>query len=765
MRVRKLTAASLAVTLVIALAVAITMIATSSGPGIPKQQAGTAAGRPHRVSAATTMGRVVNGRVVPLTTGSRPDGPVASSPSTPVRGAVAMPTRPKPLKFPVVAKTATDRVTVLPAPAPKKKTGYNPKTSKPLKLDSASQIVYANTDGTKTAFDFQQPVNYRTSDGQWVTANPDLVADGPSASATPSAYTTAPSSAGSANRHATSPATASTPCDLTQPGQSNRRHQPHSAGRVREGRNQSRRRIVFARRESVAVTVVRIAGGSSPLSSPSASASSPAASPSPTPTGTSPLPPAGWTEQSEAEPLTFAPYADASDLVSMPLGGNREIAFGVADAAPVAGAVQGNTIAYADALPDSTISFAGGSGAVEPSRSCSTRRPRPDTWVFPLDLTGVQAQTEPGGDIEFIDAAGQEVAYLPPGVMTDSDINPHSGNGAMSFGVTYSLTTVGGAQAIRMTLDTAWLDSSARVYPVTVDPSITGEDTNLPLPAHAFSDGTTYVQSPVQQRLLRPQRDERRDVRRRHQHRPSRTCRSAAWERRNCRTTRSSGPSSASSTPGPTAAQPRPVYVYPVTSSWSVTGDKTLPGPSTGAAIGRQSFANGWVPEGSTQSPCKAAWHDIALDQAGTNLINGWTHGTVANDGLALGASGSDNYGWKAFSSDANLTDPAGDPFLAITYTPVGATYSLASRRPVQQMIAPDPAEQDRWPERHLRGQGEEHRIDHVDVEQRLRDVLRAVRGVRDARVESVGDGGRPAPGLHSHPVGHNDRPRAVGDA
>jgi len=697
MRVRKLTAASLAVTLVIALAVAVTMIAISRGPGIPKQQAGTAAGLSHRVPAAKVMGRVVDGRIVPLTSASRPDGPVASSPRTSVRGAVPMATQPKPLRFPMTSKKVTDGVRVLPAPAPAKKTGYNPKTSKPLKLDSASQIVYANADGTKTAFDFQQPVNYRASDGLWVTANPSLVADGPSASATPSAYTTAPNSANLA-----SPATASTPAtsaslaspaDATSPAT--------QAAFARAAISPVAVSSSSAASPSPSLSSASPAA-SSPLSSPSApvssspaspaaSPSSPATSPSPTPAGTSQVPLAGWTQQSEAEPLTFAPYADAPDLVSMPLGGNREIAFGVAGAAPVEGAVQGGTVSYADAMPDSTLSFTGGSDVVAEQIVLDSPA-APHTWVFPLDLTGVQAQTGPDGDIEFIDPAGQEVAYLPQGVMTDSDVNPHSGNGAMSFGVTYSLTTIGGAQAIRTTLDTAWLDSPARVYPVTVDPSITGEDSNLPLPADADSNGTTYVQSPYN--------NDYSDLNEMnvgtYDGGTNQTKSFLAFG--SVGTTQLQNDTVLGAVLGvfntwSWSCTPRPVYVYPVTSSWSVTGDKTWPGPSTGAAIGRQSFANGWVPEGSTQSPCKAAWHDIELDQAGTNLINGWTHGTVANDGLALGASGTDDYGWKAFSSDANLTDPAGDPYLAITYTPVGATYSLASRRPVQQMIAPDAAE------------------------------------------------------------------------
>jgi hypothetical protein len=63
-----------------------------------------------------------------------------------------------------------------------------------------------------------------------------------------------------------------------------------------------------------------------------------------------------------------------------------------------------------------------------------------------------------------------------------------------------------------------------------------------------------------------------------------------------------------------------------------------------------------------------------------TSLVNGWTHGTAADNGLALGASASDSYGWKKFASQASGT---GNPFLAITYTTDGASYKLASRKPV----------------------------------------------------------------------------------
>jgi hypothetical protein len=89
------------------------------------------------------------------------------------------------------------------------------------------------------------------------------------------------------------------------------------------------------------------------------------------------------------------------------------------------------------------------------------------------------------------------------------------------------------------------------------------------------------------------------------------------------------------------------------------------------------------VLEGSTVSPCPSQWEGIPLNEAGTQLVNGWTHGTKPDDGLALAASSSDSYGWKKFASD---NSGAGDPFLTVTYTQYGAKYDLASSQPVEQV-------------------------------------------------------------------------------
>ena len=569
--------------------VAVTMSPAPAGGQLPRQQVGTAVGRPHRVTAAVTLGRIVGGKVVPATS-PRLAGPRPKISHKLVPGAVPPPTRPRPLRLPARGTPAAQRASVVGPQPPAAITGYDQATSRALPPSRADQVVYANADGTRTAFEYAQPVNYRRSDGSWTPISTTLVPAGPPSSTTGPASPSAPT--------------------------------------------------------------------------PSTGAATPSAA-----TPTAPTPSAGgWTEKSEAAPETFGPYANSPDLVSLPVGQGQVVGFGVAGAAGVPGAAHGSTVDYAGALPDSTVEFTAGTGMVKEQLVLASPD-APATWVFPLHLTGLHAQLGPGGIVQFADAAAKVVAYVPPGLMTDSNIDPHSGDGAMSAGVSYSLATVGGQPAITMTLDTAWLDSAARVYPVTVDPSVTSVNAN----------GTTYVQYPETGDFSG---DNEVHV--------------GTWD---------GGSDIAESylAFGNVASQlnndtvlgvrlgvfntwsyscsPRAVYVYPVTSSWSVTGSKSWSTrPSTGASVGRASFATGWVPLGSTVSPCPASWKGINLDQAGTNLVNGWTHGTVADNGLAVGASNSDSYAWKKFASDASGT---GDPFLAVTYTPDGASYKLASSRPV----------------------------------------------------------------------------------
>jgi RHS repeat-associated protein len=632
-RARNLITAVAAFLLFASLAFVTVTLTKPPNPAVPVQQGGTAAGFPRRAAASTDVGRIVNGKFVSETAaeGRSTAGPVAES-SARVPGAVPPATRPKPIKFPDRGKSAPEDVQVLkPQPLPAK-TGYNPKTSRELPLTKANQVTYANADGTQTALEYASPVNFKRANGTWAPISTSLVRAGGPASAKPSA--TDPT-AGSLDAWVeTREETAATP--IASPV-------PTSSGQD---------------------------GSSAP--SPSASASTYPAASAPA-SATPSAPPAGpqtstsgWTEDSEAEPESFAASGSASDLVTVPVDGGQRVAFGIGGANAVSGSASGNTVTYAGVRDDSSAVFSAGTGLVKESIVLSSPS-APSTWVFPLSLTGLKAKMGPGGIVEFVDSAGEVRAYVPRGFMTDSKIDPRSGDGARSFGVTYSLVTEGGQQAIRMTLDTAWLDSKDRVYPVTVDPSIDDADTN----------GSTYVLSPYDNdnsgdtELEVGTYDGGSNV--------AKSYLDFSGVASSLKNDNVLGAYLNLYSTWSYSCSARPVYVYPITSSWSVTGDKSS-GPSTGSSVGSASFAGGWVPLGSTTSPCPTHWHDIGLSQAGTNLLNGWTHGTTADNGLALGASSSDSYGWKQFWSDSSST---GSPFLAITYTQDGATYKLASQTAV----------------------------------------------------------------------------------
>ena len=610
-RARRVIALAVSVSLVVSVIAAVVFAGPGGSGPIPAQRVwGSAAGLAHRVPASATIGRLVDGRLLSAAVSGGRGGSSLRAAVLPAsrRPRLAVPAAAPPPRVTVRVSGPAESVRPLRPARARPVAGFSPAASRQIPaLASADKVVYANADGTRTAFIFQGPVNYRTASGSWAAIDTTLVPagePGPAASASPAS-------------------SAATPA-LISPS---------------------------------AAVVTRPAA---PVSAPSPSGSAAPAGP----------PAQGWRVASSADQERFAGYADAASLVSLSLGGSRVVGFGVAGAAHAAGVAHGDAVTYSSVAPHSDLRLVAGSGLVQEQLILGSPA-APAVWVYPLRLAGLTARTGPGGVIEFTDAAGGVVAYVPHGLMTDSNIDPRSGDGAMSAGVEMSLTSFAGGPAIRMTLDKTWLDAPGRVFPVTVDPSLSS------LPEKSFnSTGTTYVTDPGSGDFSG---DTEIHV--------------GTWDG-GADVAKSFLKFDVSSLAGDTvlgarlqlfnswsySCNPRTVYVYPVTSSWSVTGSKSWPGPSTGAAIGRRSFATGWVPLGSTVSPCPASWEPFDLDQAGTNLVNGWVQGTVANDGLAVGASATDSYAWKKFTSMNNTT---GDPFLAVTYTTYGATYKLASKRPV----------------------------------------------------------------------------------
>jgi hypothetical protein len=96
----------------------------------------------------------------------------------------------------------------------------------------------------------------------------------------------------------------------------------------------------------------------------------------------------------------------------------------------------------------------------------------PREFVFPLLLARVEPRVRDGRrEVAFVDAGGDVVGVIPAGYMVDSSVDPETqAGGVESFGVRYELVEHRGRQALKMVLDSDWLDDAARVYPVRVDP-------------------------------------------------------------------------------------------------------------------------------------------------------------------------------------------------------------------------------------------------------------------------------------------------------
>ena len=296
------------------------------------------------------------------------------------------------------------------------------------------------------------------------------------------------------------------------------------------------------------------------------------------------------------------------------------------------------------------------------------------------------------------------MASVPHGFMTDSNINPHSGDGATSTGVSYALTTAGGRPAIRMTLDTAWLDARSRVFPVTVDPSVGSYNSN----------GTTYVESTGSgdysgdTEIHVGTYDGGTNV---------------------AKSFLKFGSVSSSLTNDTVLGRPAGrvqllVLQLLAADGGGVPGHLVLVGrPGTSptrarrpaAAIGTKSFATGWVPLGSTVSPCPAAWEGIQPERG---RARSWsTAGRTARRRTTAWPWARRPPTATGGRSSPRSTPPTGTRSCRSPTPPTGPATSLASSQPVQQVSPTQNGE--------IAIKVTNTGLGHLDPDQRLRAVLR----------------------------------------
>ncbi|MFI8828540.1 LamG-like jellyroll fold domain-containing protein [Streptomyces sp. NPDC053431] len=372
----------------------------------------------------------------------------------------------------------------------------------------------------------------------------------------------------------------------------------------------------------------------------------------------------GWTITSGDIQTTFAGYADGAPLVSLKTGADTAVGFSVRDVTHAPGEAEESAIIYRAVRPDADLTFvAGGTSVKEVITLHSVDAPT--EWVFPLYMQGLTPRIEETGAVTFRDTAGGVRATMPAGWMEDANLAPNSNQGEISSGVHYELVDIAGGQALKVSLDADWLRDPKRVFPVKVDPTVTT------LTSFAASSGT-YVEWPYNQNFS-GSTELRVGTYDKGSHKAAAFLRFAGVET----TLKNAWIVNARLALYNTwsySCTARPVTVHPITSNWYESTTSTYPGPSTGAALASKSFAHAWQASGSSSLPCGGpAWESINLGSSGRQLVDDWTHGRKANYGLAVKASTTDSYAWKAFGSD----DSSGKPALDVTWTKYGATYKM----------------------------------------------------------------------------------------
>ncbi|WUH95300.1 DUF6531 domain-containing protein [Streptomyces sp. NBC_00433] len=333
----------------------------------------------------------------------------------------------------------------------------------------------------------------------------------------------------------------------------------------------------------------------------------------------------------------------------------ESVSWSLSGASSVSASVSGSTAEYDGILPDTNVLLEANGDGIKESLVLNSAA-APTTWVFPMTLTGLSLSTAADGTVELVDDAGTVVASLPKAYAFDASVDPVSGEHRENWSVSYEIITVAGAPAIRMTLDPAWLHDPALKFPVTVDPTLT-------LSTSGQTD-TTYVEYPYDEDFS-----------------------SASVLKVGTYDGGAHIGQSFIKVPGlpvnngyhitaaklalfdiwaATCGSSTSYQVFPVASSWSVTGSKSWSDrPPTAAAIGTWTgTASSTVCANSSLDSGTGQWQYV---QMSTGYFQNIAMGQTPNNGLSVFASGTDSTSWKQFDSD-HVSGYA--PIVELTYAP-----------------------------------------------------------------------------------------------
>ncbi|WP_283215121.1 DNRLRE domain-containing protein [Pseudofrankia sp. DC12] len=371
-------------------------------------------------------------------------------------------------------------------------------------------------------------------------------------------------------------------------------------------------------------------------------------------------------------PVDIAARADDPQLAQVEVGQGQSVAFALDGATTATGKADDNAVTFTGARAGADVELSAAATGLKESlilRSAGA----PTSWAFPLTLEGLTASLDKTGQVVLADQSGKAVALIPRGWMQDAA-------GAVSEGVTYSLTDDAGTPVLHVDLDAGWLSASGRVFPVRVDPTVTQiaattDDTYV----SAATPSTSHATDGALRAGLAVSGDENRA----YVHFPN----NSALANANILSAQVSLYNTASHD----ACTAHPVSLYGVTGAWNGT-TMVWPGASIGGEVAQSTFSHQ-----TGTSGCDAGWEAFS-DSRLTALVQGWNDGSTANNGLSIRASSIDVAQYKEFASQDCACGAAGSgtdyrPKLSITWSPYGASYTWPTGSPVwdQALTATQP--------------------------------------------------------------------------
>ncbi|MBE6547455.1 MAG: DNRLRE domain-containing protein [Ruminococcaceae bacterium] len=130
-----------------------------------------------------------------------------------------------------------------------------------------------------------------------------------------------------------------------------------------------------------------------------------------------------------------------------------------------------SSITYFNVSADTDIEYVIGTRSIK--ENIIVKNKKSDyTYSFAINVDGLYAELYNDGSIKFYDAINNNPQYvIPSPYMYDAE-------GNISYNVQYSLSLVGKNQySLTVSADKTWINSQDRVFPVTIDPSLTSYST------------------------------------------------------------------------------------------------------------------------------------------------------------------------------------------------------------------------------------------------------------------------------------------------